>query len=353
LNQNNNFKENNVFTDRNIYMVDRPILTKLNKNTETTNNGPAVTGVSVIEYLSNISTVLTGIATNINEQVTRLIAAQSTATANLTNGKITSYTITSPGSGYGSSPTVYLQSSADPYNLDVDKLLLAADRFTILSGAPSSLVVTAGTAVVAPYTNQRPVNLGDVKAGSTSFLSTDLQRFAVNDLVLGRRQEDRPAVGAGVITISQAVAASSLRIANGIALAGTRQIKDIGGTTGLAFKNVVLDAGAQVSLTGTGNQIQYFSGIIRDSGIAENATFTLSSSLVSSGTSKLPLTIGEVFLDAAFGTGQRFYQGITTQNGDIRVLADQIQQTRVVGFLDTTGGGIYGSGWCTLKKASK
>ena len=64
-------------------MVDRPILTKLNKNTETTNNGPAVTGVSVIEYLSNISTVLTGIATNINEQVTRLIAAQSTATANL------------------------------------------------------------------------------------------------------------------------------------------------------------------------------------------------------------------------------------------------------------------------------
>jgi hypothetical protein len=52
-------------------------------NTETTNNGPAVTGVSVIEYLSNISTVLTGITTNINEQVTRLVAAQSTATTNL------------------------------------------------------------------------------------------------------------------------------------------------------------------------------------------------------------------------------------------------------------------------------
>jgi hypothetical protein len=49
-------------------------------NTETTNNGPAVTGVSVIEYLSNISTVLTGITSNINEQVTRLIAAQSAAT---------------------------------------------------------------------------------------------------------------------------------------------------------------------------------------------------------------------------------------------------------------------------------
>jgi hypothetical protein len=43
-------------------------------------NGPVVTGVSVVEYLSNISTVLTGITTNINEQVTRLIAAQSAAT---------------------------------------------------------------------------------------------------------------------------------------------------------------------------------------------------------------------------------------------------------------------------------
>ena len=52
-------------------------------NTETTNNGPAVTGVSVIEYLSNISAVLDGIRTNINEQVTRLVAAQSAATANL------------------------------------------------------------------------------------------------------------------------------------------------------------------------------------------------------------------------------------------------------------------------------
>jgi hypothetical protein len=266
------------------------------------------------------------------------------ATANLTNGKISSYTITSPGAGYSSSPTVYLQTRADPYNLDIDKLLLAADRFSILSGEPSSLVVTAATAVVAPYTNQHPVNLGTDVVGSTSFMSTDLQRFAVNDLVLGRRQATQPSVGAGVITISTAVTASSLRIANGIALAGTRQIKDLGGTTGLAFNSVVLDAGAQVSLTGTGNQIHYFAGTIRDSGMSENATFTLSSSLVASGTSKLPLTIGEVFLDAAFGTGQRFYQGITTQNGDIRVLADQMQQTRVVGFLDTTGGGKYGSG---------
>jgi len=271
-------------------------------------------------------------------------AGVATATANLTNGKITGYTITSPGAGYGSSPTVYLQASADPYNLDVDKLLLAADRFSILSGAPSSLVVTAATAVVAPYTNQHPVNLGTEVVGSTSFVSTDLQRFAVNDLVLGRRQATEPSVGAGVITISQAVAASSLRIANGIALAGTRQINDRGGSTGLAFENVVLDAGGKVSLTGTGNQIHYFSGVIRDSGLVENATFTLSSSLTTSGTSKLPLTIGEVFLDAAFGTGQRFYQGITTQNGDIRIFADQLQQTRVVGFLDTTGGGVYGSG---------
>ena len=54
-------------------------------NTENTNNGPAVTGVSVIEYLSNISTVLTGITTNINEQVTRLVAAQSATHLNKEN----------------------------------------------------------------------------------------------------------------------------------------------------------------------------------------------------------------------------------------------------------------------------
>jgi trimeric autotransporter adhesin len=266
------------------------------------------------------------------------------ATAILTDGQITSYSITNQGSGYSSAPAVYLQTSADPYNLDIDKLLLAADRFSILSSASSSLLITAATAVVAPYTNQRPVDLGTDTTGSTSFLSADLLRFAVNDLVLGRRQATEPSVGAGVITISQAVAASSLRIANGIALAGTRQIKDKGGTSGLAFENVVLDAGGEVSLTGTGNQIHYFSGVIRDSGLVQNATFTLSSSLTTSGTAKLPLTIGEVFLDGAFGTGQRFYQGITTQNGDIRIFADQLQQTRVVGFLDTTGGGVYGSG---------
>ena len=52
-------------------------------NTETTNNGPAVSGVSVVEYLSNISHVLTNMTQNINEQVTRLIAAQSVANANL------------------------------------------------------------------------------------------------------------------------------------------------------------------------------------------------------------------------------------------------------------------------------
>lgn len=51
-------------------------------NTETTNNGTAVSGVSVVEYLSNISTALTSMTQNINEQVTRLIAAQSVANAN-------------------------------------------------------------------------------------------------------------------------------------------------------------------------------------------------------------------------------------------------------------------------------
>jgi filamentous hemagglutinin family protein len=266
------------------------------------------------------------------------------ATANLTDGQITSYTITNQGSDYSEAPAVYLQTSADPYNLGIDKLLLAADRFSILPNASSSLLITAATAVVAPYTNQRPVDLGTVTTGSTSFLSADLLRFAVNDLVLGRRQADQPSVGSGVLTISAAISTSALRIANGITLTGTRQIADAGGTTGIFSPNLVVDAGGEVSLTGTGNQIHYFSGVIRDSGLVENATFTLSSSLTTSGTATLPLTIGEVLVDAAFGTGQRFYQGITTQNGDIRIFADQLQQTRVVGFLDTTGGGDYGSG---------
>ncbi|NDB95326.1 MAG: hypothetical protein EBZ78_04095 [Verrucomicrobia bacterium] len=271
-------------------------------------------------------------------------AGVATATANLTNGEITSYTITDPGAGYGSAPNVYLQTRADPYNLDVDKLLLAADRFSILPNAPSSVLVTASTAVVAPYTNQRPVDLGKVTTGSTSFLPADLQKFSVNDLVVGRREADQPSVGSGVLTISGAISSSALRIANGIVLAGTRQMADAGGSTGIAAPSLVMDAGGEVSLIGTGNQIHYFSGVIRDSGLVENASFTLSSSLTTSGSATLPLTIGEVFADAAFGTGQRFYQGITTQNGDIRIFADQLQQTRVVGFLDTTGGGVYGSG---------
>jgi hypothetical protein len=64
------------------------------------------------------------------------------------------------------------------------------------------------------------------------------------------------------------------------------------------------------------------------------ASFTIQSAAGSA-----PLTIGEIFGNMAYATGQRFYQGITTQNGDITIRADQIQQTRLVGFLDTTGGG--------------
>lgn len=59
-----------------------------------TDNNTAVTGVSVIEYLSNISTVLTGITTNINEQVTRLVAAQSAANLNKENSNEVNETAT-------------------------------------------------------------------------------------------------------------------------------------------------------------------------------------------------------------------------------------------------------------------
>jgi filamentous hemagglutinin family protein len=263
------------------------------------------------------------------------------ATANLTDGTVTSFTITDPGGGYASVPQVrLLTGGTDPYNLDTDRVGLFADRIQIFdSGTPSSLQITASVASIAPFTNQRPVNLGTLTVGSTSFQNSDISRFAVDSLVVGRRQADQPSVGAGVITVSQPLSYTANSISGGVVLAGTRGITDIGGTSGLSFENVVLDAGGTVSLTGSGNSSQYFSGIIRDSGLAAGASFSVSSSLKTSGTSILPFTIGEVFVDASEFTGQRFYQGITTQDGDISVFANQIQQTPLVGFLDTTGGG--------------
>jgi filamentous hemagglutinin family protein len=264
----------------------------------------------------------------------------ATTTVTLTNGEITSYTIVGAGYGYTSAPQILLQTTTDPFNLDLDRLSLVADRIQLFeTGTTSSLQITAGLAMVSPFTNQRPVNLGTLTSGSTSILNQDIARFAVDGLVLGRRQADQPSVGAGVITISQALSSLTSSITGGIILAGTRQIQDAGGTTGISFENVVLDSGGTVSLTGTGNSSHYFSGIIRDSGLAAGASFSVFSSLKTSGTSILPFTIGEVFVNAAEFTGQRFYQGITTQDGDISVFANQIQQTPLVGFLDTTGGG--------------
>jgi filamentous hemagglutinin family protein len=264
----------------------------------------------------------------------------ATTTVTLTNGEITSYTIVGDGYGYTSAPQILLQTTTDPFNLDLDRLSLVADRIQLFeTGTTSSLQITAGLAMVSPFTNQRPVNLGTLTSGSTSILNQDIARFAVDGLVLGRRQADQPSVGAGVITISQALSSLTSSITGGIILAGTRQIQDAGGTTGLSFENLVLDSGGAVSLTGTGNSSHYFSGIIRDSGLAAGASFSVSSGLKTSGTSILPFTIGEVFVDASEFTGQRFYQGITTQDGDISVFANQIQQTPLVGFLDTTGGG--------------
>jgi hypothetical protein len=264
------------------------------------------------------------------------------ATANLVNNQVESYTITNAGAGYNGAPSIFLTTNPDPYNLDIDKLGLFADRVSILKDAPASLVITASVAAVGPYTNQRPVDLvatvNDLVTGSLSLTRPDLQRFQVDTLIAGRRQDGQPQVGAGVITISTPVDASNLRVKDGIVLAGTRQILDEGGTTGISVKNLTLDAGGQILLTGTGNQIQYLAATIRDSGLAENASFTLFNQLRTVGSALVPLTIGEIFVDGAFATGQRFYQGITTQDGDLRVFTDQLQQTSEVGFLDTSGG---------------
>ena len=268
-------------------------------------------------------------------------AGVAQATANLTDAEITSFTISNPGEGYSSVPQVLLVTGgSNPYNLDTDRVGLFADRIKIFdSSTPSSLQITASTAAIAPFTNQRPVNLGTLTTGSSSYLSGDAARFAVDNLVIGRRQADQPTVGSGVVTISQAFTSTSTSIANGVVITGTREIGDSGGSTGLSFENLVVDAGGAISLTGTGNSSQYFSGVIRDSGLASGAAFSISNTLKTVGTSVVPFTIGEVFVNAAQFTGQRFYQGITTQDGDISILSNQIQQTPLVGFLDTTGGG--------------
>lgn len=93
-------------------------------------------------------------------------------------------------------------------------------------------------------------------------------------------------------------------------------------------------------MTGAGNKVRYFSGVIRDSGLSPGASFTLNSGLrTDDGNGTTPLTIGQVVVNAPEFSGRSFYQGIETQDGDITLRADDIELTRVVGFLDTTGGG--------------
>ena len=277
-------------------------------------------------------------------------ASQASALANLTNGEVTSFTIVTPGGGYSGIPSVFYNAAgADPYNLDIDRLGLFADRIQIFDqSTPASLLITAASAAVGPFTNQHPVNAGTKTAGSTSLEIGELNRFNVGDLVIGRRQEDEPTVGAGVITVSVKLEASGLRVTNGIVLAGTREVADQGGTTGLSLDQVTIDAGGSITLTGSGNSSRYFSAIIRDSGLSGQvpvekglqsrpASITLYSQLRSVNSVLAPLTLAEIFVDVPEFTGRRFYQGITTQNGDVTILADQIAQTPLVGWIHTTG----------------
>lgn len=351
--------------------------------------------------------------------------AQATATLD-DGGQIELFDITNPGSGYTFTPEVKITPLGNnPYNLDNSKVGLFSDRLTIFQDIdPSSLVVTARVAAVAPFTNQYPVSLGAEISGNTSISSVELGRFAVDNLVVGRRQPDQPIVGAGLISLNGAFSAENTSIKNGITLAGTREILS-NGSSGLNFEDLITDAGGTVLITGTGNSTHYLSGVIRDSGLAHGeaniqaealalinngslqglasvlggtgyyelpvvtigapssggtqaaasariqngvvvgyditnpgsgytatpavtiseagpASYNYQGRQRTSGSSSLqPLTVGEVFLDAADFTGQRFYQGIVTQDGNIDLRANSIQQTRVVGFLDTTGFGNY------------
>jgi hypothetical protein len=392
---------------------------------DTTPGSSTYAQITEITITLNADTFVSGAATiTIGQPASQ---AQAVARRN-TSGEIVRYEITNSGGGYTGSPQVVLVTdNGDPYNIGSSgKLGLFADRLQIFdAGTPSSLLITAGVAAVAPYTNQFPMDIGSEVAGRTSLVVRELQRFSADTLVTGRRDSSQPIVGAGVINISQAISADDLRLSGGLVLAGTREVFSTG-ISGADFENIVVDAGGTVLMTGTGNASHYFSGIIRDSGLAfgeanitatgqaivaggqltsitptlggtgyyENpivtigaptsggtqaiavaiidsgvvtgyriinggsgyetppaitisdaspASFNLTSKLRTVGTGNMvvPLTIGEVFANAAEFTGKMFYQGITTQNGDIRINANDLQQTRLVGFLDTTGGGAF------------
>ena len=361
---------------------------------------------------SETPTVVIGEPTN--------IAAATATLSRLDEGFLERIDLTSSGEGYTSTPQVFVVTggSTDSYQLPNDRVAFFGDRLAIFNeDTPRNFTIVADTASVAPFTNQKSVNIGSENPGSTSLTFDELERFQVNLLGVGRRVVATPTVGTGVIEISSALTAELLRTENGVILAGTRELRDNGGTTGMAFEEIAIDVGGTVLLTGSGNQSHYLAGIIRDSGLADGsanvqATGTISQTggIVTSGTVVLggsgyyqnpvvvvsdsgggvgtgaaatasvangvvtgivitaggsgysnpvmeireagpasftiqsaagsaPLTIGEIFGNMAYATGQRFYQGITTQNGDITIRADQIQQTRLVGFLDTTGGG--------------
>ena len=276
------------------------------------------------------------------------------ATANLQSGSVSSFTITNPGGGYLSQPQVILTTSPDnPYSLLGDRLGLIADRLQLFeTGTPANLLIETTLAAVAPWTNQRPVSLvGSDTATSygtgyaTIYDIAGLQRFQVDNLVVGRRNPSHLGVGAGTMTVATALNAENLRVSEGLFLAGTRGLSDLGAgsTTGIAFRSAALNFGSNIDLQGSVNAVNYLAGIIQGpcDELSYGASFNLSSRLRSINNVNLPVTIGEVYGDAAYFTGRRFNQGITTQNGNVTILADLLEQTRLVGFIDTTGGGAY------------
>jgi hypothetical protein len=395
--------------------------------TVTGGNGTGATAVATL-INGEVSITITNPGFGYSETPNVIIAPPTniaTATAILSNqinntGFLERIDLTSPGSGYTSIPQVFVVSggATDSYQLPNDRVAFFGDRLAIFDeNTPRNFTIVADTATVAPFSNQKSVNIGTETLGSTSLTLDELERFQVSLLGIGRRVAATPTVGAGNIQVSVALNAQLMRTENGVILAGTRELKDSGGTTGMAFDEIAIDVGGTVVLTGSGNQSHYVAGIIRDSGLADGtanvqatgavsqvggvvtsgtvvlggsgyyqspvvvisesgggpgigaaATATVADGVVTgivitaggsgylnpvveireagpasftfqSAAGSVPLTIGEIFGNMAYATGQRFYQGITTQNGNITIRADQIQQTRLVGFLDTTGGG--------------
>ena len=88
-------------------------------------------------------------------------AGNAEASANLLNGQVASFTISSSGGGYSSAPSVSLTTgNLTPYALTADRVGLIADRLQVFDvTTPSNILIEAALVAIAPFTNQRRLRM--------------------------------------------------------------------------------------------------------------------------------------------------------------------------------------------------